>query len=593
MPSTMPKGLAASISHGLNRVLVVHAAHSAAARQQMREQNYPGTYLKTRSPRAAVPNAGASRVPSVQQDMGRFEPRQHNLPRDVSSFVGRERELAELARLLRSTQLLTLTGPGGVGKTRLAMHAASAALTSYPDGVWLIELAALVDGDLVPQTLAQVLGPREQPGIPLLNTLFETLGSTCQLLVLDNCEHLIDACAALADGLLRTCPRVAILATSREPLGVPGEVLWRVPPLALPLHDSGADSDAVQLFLERARGSLPAFELTPENRAAVAQICRRLDGLPLAIELAAARVRLLSTDEIAERLEDRFTLLTSGSRTAPARQRTLEAAVNWSYELLSPAERRLFEDCAVFADGFSMAGLAATTDATAESEVLDRLGRLVDRSLVVAEAPRAGGATRYRLLETLRAFAWQRLVARGDAERVRRRMADWLVDMAERADAGFHGPDQAHWLRWAETERGNARAVLQWLLMKQDTEAALRLVTSVWWSWIQRGRRQESAAALEQCLALPDASTHRRLWGRLLAGAGMFGIIGGGPDQDAARAHLEEALQIGLEVDDAWVYLNARAGLHGIIDLRAPQDLERVTAVARDMLDEARHAGNT
>jgi predicted ATPase len=256
--------------------------------------------------------------------------------------------------------------------------------------------------------------------------------------------------------------------------------------------------------------------------------------------------------EIAARLEDRFALLTSGTRTAPERQQTLEATINWSYDLLPVDERRLFEDSSVFVDGFSLAGLTPAAGAGHESDVLDLLGRLVDRSLVVVDPPRAGAAqSRYGLLESLRAFAWQRLVARGDAEQVQLRMADWLIEMAEQADAAFHGPDQGHWLVWAETERGNARAVLLWLLERQNTEGVLRLVTSVWWSWIHRGRRQESQAVFEQCVALPGASAHQRLWGRLLVGAGMFGIIGGGGDQSVARARLEEALRIGLEVGDS------------------------------------------
>jgi predicted ATPase/DNA-binding CsgD family transcriptional regulator len=519
---------------------------------------------------------------------------QHNLPRDISSFVGRDYERAEVAKLLGSSQLLTLVGPGGVGKTRLAVQVASEALADYPDGVWLIELGPLASGDLVPLAIAQVLGVRERPGIPLVETLYETLGRTRQLLVLDNCEHLIEACADFTHGLLRTCQDVHILATSRELLGITGEVLCRVPPLRLPDADQEVDdADALRLFVERAKASLRSFELLPANRTAVIQICRQLDGLPLAIELAAARVRLLTPDEIAGRLEDRFKLLTRGSRIAPARQRTLEAAVNWSYDLLSAPEQRLFEDLSVFADGFSLAGAAAVSSSGGESEVLDVLGRLVDRSLVVVEQTPPGPETRYRLLETLRAFAWQRLMARGDADRAQHRLASWLLSMAERADAAFHGPDQGRWLRWAETEHGNVRVALSWLIERQDTEVVLRLVTSLWWSWIQRGLRQESIAAFEATLTLPGASTHRREWGKLLVAAGMFGIIVGSGDQAAARARLEEALAVGREVSDPWIYLCARAGLNGIINLRERQDLEYVHAIAMETLEEARRVGET
>jgi predicted ATPase/DNA-binding CsgD family transcriptional regulator len=519
---------------------------------------------------------------------------QHNLPRDVSSFVGRDSERAEVANLIGSTRLLTLVGPGGVGKTRLAIQVASEALAHYPDGVWVIELGPLASGELVPMTIAQVLGVREQPGIPLINTLHGTVGRTRQLLVLDNCEHLIDACAHLAHGLLRTCPNVHVMATSREPLGITGEVVWQVPPLGLPVGEGDEDdADALRLFVERAKASLPSFEVLPASRAAVIQICRQLDGLPLAIELAASRVRMLAPDEIAGRLADRFKLLTGGSRSAPARQQTLEAAINWSYELLSAPERRLFEDLSVFVDGFSVAGLAAVSSSSGESEVLDLLGRLVDRSLVVVERTPAGGETRYRLLETVRAFAWQRLIDRGDADLVRQRLANWLIGMAERADAAFHGPDQGRWLRWAESEHGNIRVALDWLIERQDTHSVLRLVIGPWWSWIQRGRHHESIAAFEATLALPGASTHRREWGKLLVAAGMFGIITGSGDQATGRARLEEALAIGLEVGDPWIYLNARAALNGIVYLREGQDLDRAHAMAVEMLDEARRVGQT
>jgi predicted ATPase/DNA-binding CsgD family transcriptional regulator len=529
--------------------------------------------------------------------MTRVDVRQHNLPREISSFVGRERERDEVAALLRSSRLLTLVGPGGAGKTRLAMEAAAKAVGDFSEGVWLIELGPLGESGLVPQAVAQVLGVREQGGVTLTDRLCERLDRSRVLLALDNCEHLVDACAQLSERLLRTCDGVHILATSREPLGVSGEVLWRVPPLGLPADEEHTpEADAVRLFVERAIASVPSFALTSANRVAVVDICRRLDGLPLAIELAAARVRLLAPEEIAARLDDRFKLLTGGLRTAPARQQTLEGAVRWSYELLSPAEQRLFEEVSVFVDGFSLAAAEAVGRAAGIDNVLDLLGRLVDRSLVVVEPQRSNRETRYRLLETLRAFASQRLIERGEAESARRRLADWLIETAERAEAAFHGPDQGAWLRWAEAEHGNVRVVLQWLFERQATESALRLVTSLWWSWIQRGRQHESQIALEHCLALPGASADRRLWGRLMVIAGMFGVIGGlvgsGHDAKLARGRFEEALRIGLEVDDAWVYLNARAGLHGIIDMRSESDLDRLRAVTQEMLGETRRVGN-
>jgi predicted ATPase len=276
--------------------------------------------------------------------MARLVRVQHNLPREISTFIGRDLECTSVARLLATTPLLTLAGPGGVGKTRLALQVAGALAEDYGDGVWLIELGRVFDPVGVPHAVTQAVGAREQPGRPPIETLHDALTRSSALLVLDNCEHLIDACARLTDDLLRSCPQLRILATSREPLGVAGEVLWRVPPLTLPELESTAElADAVQLFVERAGATAPGFELTGDNRGAVVEICRRLDGLPLAIELAAARIRVLSPAEIASRLGERFALLVGGSRTAPPRQQTLEATVNWSYELLSMAEQRLFE----------------------------------------------------------------------------------------------------------------------------------------------------------------------------------------------------------------------------------------------------------
>jgi non-specific serine/threonine protein kinase len=505
------------------------------------------------------------------------------LPAELSGFVGRARESAEVAGLLGSTRLLTLVGPGGAGKTRLAVHVAAATLDQYVEGAWLVELGSLVDPELVPQAAAQALGVREQAGRSVLEALQDAVGARTRLLVLDNCEHLIDACARLADDLLRACPGLRLLATSREPLGVAGEVIWRVPPLGL--GESGPDlerADAVRLFVERARASLPEFALTDDNRVSVARICRRLDGLPLAIELAAARVRVLSPSEIAARLDDRFTLLVGGSRTAPRRQQTLAAAVEWSFALLSPAEQRLFQRLAVFADGFSLAAVEAVA-ADESADVLDGLWRLVDRSLVVVEPSAAGLETRYRLLETLRAYAWERLVASGQAEVCLRRLADWLVRTAEEAGAAFHGPEQGGWLRWAEAEHGNVRAVLHWLISHQQTEAALRLVAGLWWSWVQRGRWHEGQSWFTQCLALPGAEARTRTRARVLGAAGAVAILGYGQPR-VGRECLEESLAIGLEVDDPVAIINARSMLTGLVGLREGADLDQIQASSAELL---------
>src|SRR5262245_20169160 len=341
-----------------------------------------------------------------------------NLPHELSSFVGRERERAEVARLLGTTRLLTLAGAGGAGKTRLALRVAADVRADFPDGVWLAELAWLGDPALVPAAVGLAVGVREQPGRPPVETLAQALGRGGVLVVLDNCEHLVDACARLVDRLLRACPRLRVLATSRERLGVPGELTWRVPPLSTPAERPDlsaaelAGADAVRLFVARASAVLPGFVLSDANAAAIAQICRRLDGMPLAIELAAVRTRTLSPGEIAARLDDRFRLLVGGSRTAPPRQQTLRATVGWSYDLLAADEQRLFERLAPFAGGFDLAAAARVgLDEPAQADgddALGRLDRLVDQSLVLVDRLEADAPARYSLLETLRAFAWER-----------------------------------------------------------------------------------------------------------------------------------------------------------------------------------------
>jgi predicted ATPase/DNA-binding CsgD family transcriptional regulator len=512
-----------------------------------------------------------------------------NLPGTVSTFVGRERESAEVARLLRSARLVTLVGTGGAGKTRLAQRVGAKLASDYADGIWFVELGPLADPALVPQATAQALGVREQAGRSMVAALEETLARYETLLVLDNCEHVIDASARLADGLLRAAPKLRILATSREPLTVAGEVIWRVPPLALTPDDGEAGwGDAVRLFADRASASAPAFALDPVNLDAVVEICRRLDGLPLAIELAAARVRLLSPREIADRLDDRFRLLVGGSRTAPARQQTLAAAVDWSYDQLSEPEQHLFQRASVFADGFSLPALEAITGADQRGDVLDLVSRLVDRSLIVVDA--TGSETRYRLLETLRAYAQRRLVSSGEAAAVQRRLADWMLGQAELAETTYHGPEQGRWLRWAERELGNLRVVLRWLADEQATDALLRLVTALWWPWMQRGHWHEAQSWFDRCLALPGVGARTAIRARLLTAAGTVAVIGSGQTVPA-RGWLEEAISIGLEVDDPTVVVNARGLLNGVLGLRDGSDLAQVEATALNMLDYVREAG--
>ncbi len=398
----------------------------------------------------------------------------HNLPLQLTSFVGREQELGEVAALLGAHRLLTLTGPGGTGKTRLALQAAADALEAYPDGVWLAELAALAGPALVPQAVAAAVGAREEPGRPLGATLTDALRPKRVLVLLDNCEHLLDACARLADTLLRACPHVRVLATSREALGTAGETTWRVPSLALPDPDrlgpleQVTHYDAVRLFTDRAVAVQPAFRVTAANAPAVARICARLDGIPLALELAAARIRLLPPAQLLGRLEDRFRLLTGGSRTALERHQTLRAAVVWSHALLREPERALFARLAVFAGGWTLEAAEAVCtrdagdagDGLAAGEVLGFLSGLVDKSLVQAET--SGEAARYHLLETIRLFAWERLRDAGAAEAARDRHAAWCLALAEGwTAAGTHFPGAPE-ARLARAEHANVRAALEW-----------------------------------------------------------------------------------------------------------------------------------
>jgi predicted ATPase/DNA-binding NarL/FixJ family response regulator len=443
---------------------------------------------------------------------------QHNLPAPLTSFIGREQEATEIAHLLATTRLLTLTGTPGVGKTRLALEVAAELVEQFPDGVRLVELAPLTDPDLVPQAVAAALGLREQPGRTVPDTLTDALRFLRMLLVLDNCEHLVDACAGLADGLLRACPGLVILATSREPLGIDGETAWRVPSLALPAGGDGetvASGDAptpdacpsVRLFVERARAARPDLALTVLHTPSIARICRRLDGIPLALELAAARVKALSVDQIASRLDDRFRLLTGGNRTALPHQRTLRATVDWSYDLLSEEERTLLRRLAVFAGGWSLEAAEAVCagDRIESSEVLDLLHRLVDRSLVVTEVY-PDGTNRFRMLEMLQQYALERLVERGEADTARYRHAGWFLALAERAEPELRGPHEREWSERLEGECENLRAALRWLVERGEAERSLRLGSALWRFWSVRGHLIEGLDWLEQVLALSGAS---------------------------------------------------------------------------------------
>jgi predicted ATPase/DNA-binding CsgD family transcriptional regulator len=521
----------------------------------------------------------------------------NNLPLGLSSFVGRGKELAEVKRLLYDNRLVTLTGPGGCGKTRLALVAAGELEGGFEHGVWFVELASLVDPSLVQGAVASALGVREQPGGPSTETLSGYLRTKKMLLILDNCEHLVEACAVLCEALLRTCPNLRILATSREAFGVAGETRLAVPPLSLPdpRHLPAAEDlaryEAADLFLDRAKAVKPGFALTGRNAMAVAQICYRLDGIPLAIELAAARVKVLSVGQIAARLDDRFVLLTDGGRTALARQRTLEAAMDWSHGLLSGGERTLFRRLSVFAGGFTLeaaeaVGSGLPSDEEPEQvEVLDLLSRLVDKSLVVAGEQ--DGESRYRFLETVRQYAWEKLERSGEEAEIRRRHAGFMLALAEEAVPGLKGPRQGEWLERLETEHDNLRSVMRWLLEEGDAEAAARLVWALWLFWFHRGHQDEGRGSIEGVLAKGDALPAGLRAKMLYAdGAMSWGLR---ESSDTIRL-LEESRALFRRAEDRHGEALALAAA-GVPTLQHG-DAERATSILEEGIELLREAGD-
>jgi predicted ATPase/transcriptional regulator with XRE-family HTH domain len=476
------------------------------------------------------------------------------LPVPRTSFIGREHEIAAVIELLGCTRLLTLTGVGGSGKTRLALAVASRVLDAFPHAVWLVDLAPLADADLVPQTVARVFGVRERPGQSTAAALTDFINTRRLLLLLDNCEHLAAACAGLADRLLSACPGLVILATSRAVLEVSGEATWRVPPLTLPgagdpqSSDALGDFEAVRLFVERARATVPQFALDASNEQTVVAICRRLDGMPLAIELAAARVQLLTPEQIDQRLDHALSLLVTGPRSAPARQQTMRATLDWSYTLLSEAERRLFERVAVFAAGWTLEaaeGICADA-ADGAAVVLDRLGRLVDHSMVMVQS--SSGAVRFRLLEPLRQYAAERLELRGETAAIRDRHSSYYASWAERIGVVSWGPDCSGRRAALERDYENLRATLRWLISSGHAEAAQRLGGLLMAFWQLTGRAGEGLAWLNEMLASPGSASRTTAGVRALIAAGRLATDLG--DYRAAHQRLDEAFRLANELAD-------------------------------------------
>jgi predicted ATPase/DNA-binding CsgD family transcriptional regulator len=466
----------------------------------------------------------------------------HNLPRELSTLVGRTAAAAEVAMLLETAPLVSLVGVGGAGKTRLALRVAhdraARGGADVADGVWLVELASLADPDMVRRALAAVLGVAEQPSRPLETTIAEAIRTRQMLLVLDNCEHVIDVCASITERLLDATPGLRVLVTSREPLGVAGEVAWAVPPLTLPASDNAAAVAACesgQLFATRAGAARRGFQLSATNAAAVARVCRQLDGIPLAIELAAARSAALGPSDIAARLDDVLRLLVGGRRNAPTRQQSLEGAIEWSYRLLDERERSLFERLAVFAGGFDLqAAEAVEIDSAAVLE------RLVSKSLVEAE-PLPDGSMRYRLLEPIRQYARQRLESAGKLADARRLHAEHMLAVARLGGPGLHGPDQLEWHRRLERERDNLLTASDYALETRDSQLGVALAAALCWWWTRPDRRIEGRTRLADALALPLLIGQDGQRAEVLCGLAILSGMQG--DVPAAIGWLEQARQ--------------------------------------------------
>ena len=473
------------------------------------------------------------------------------VPASLTKFIGREEDVASLRRLLESTRLLTLTGAGGSGKTRLVTELATRISGAYPDGVAWIELAPLADADLLPTYLLDVLGIEHSARPPMV-AVTEALREKQLLLVLDNCEHIVEACATLVDALLRTCPRLTILATSREALGVGGERAWLVPGLGLPSADAIdveriSDAAAVRLFIDRAQAAVASFELTQGNAAAIAQICRRLDGLPLAIELAAARVRALPPEQLASRLDDAFRVLTSGSRTAVPRHRTLREAIDWSYQLLDDRERALLQRLSVFAGDFTLhAAESVGADADLDAaDVLDTLGALVDKSLVVMKE--AEGSARYYLLETIRQYGAARLQESGRYHDVCARHARTYMDLVAEAAPHLITRDRPAWVQRLHRELDNIRVALT-CTRNSATHDHLQILGNMGWFWYSTGLWSEARRWYDAAIALPWTDEMRHARARLLLGAGVICTLQGDPK--TAVTWLEESAELFAAVGD-------------------------------------------
>jgi predicted ATPase/DNA-binding CsgD family transcriptional regulator len=502
--------------------------------------------------------------------------RSHSLPAQLTSFVGRARQVDEVQRLLLHNRLVTLTGAGGAGKTRLAVEVADQLTKEFEDGVWWVDLAPVGDSVLVPVTVARTLGLPDQPGRSPLETVLRFINDRKILLLLDNCEHLLDACGDALMTLLSGCPQLTVLTTSREPISVTGEITWRVPSLSL-------NDEAITLFTDRAQRARSTFRAAGEDAELVADICRRLDGMPLAIELAAARVRALSLRQISDSLNDRFRLLTGGARNALRRQQTLRASVDWSHALLTEAERTLFRRLGVFMGGFDLdaAQAVATTTEAEQFQILDQLSLLVDKSLVTADEQ--SGGMRYRLLETMRQYALEKLSESGEADEVRDRHRDHYAAAAVALDPG----DPL--VEWAESEIDNIRAAHTWSLEKADFETALGFVSSLQRLWVNRARFREGIAAFDVVFTdgrYRDSDVATHIWARAVADASILAAWITAP---ASLERAEQALAAARELGDQDLVIWTLTACGGL-NYYSPESARRIFTEAAEL---AKAVGNS
>ncbi|NOY57230.1 MAG: tetratricopeptide repeat protein [Actinobacteria bacterium] len=524
----------------------------------------------------------------------------NNLPTLATSFVGRVQELAEVEKLVRGARLVTVTGVGGAGKTRLALQVAASMSTKFPGGTWLVELAAVSDPDLIVSAIMGTLGVAEQPGRPLLDSLIEHLAHQNTLLIIDNCEHLIGSCARLVDTLLVGTTDLRIIATSRELLGIGGEVAYGLRSMSLP-PDTGdltardlARYDAIRLFVERAAVSKTDFRLTAENAPPVVEICTRLDGMPLALELAAARIRSFTPNEVAEHLDRRFRLLTGGSRTALPRQQTLAAAIDWSYQLLEPAERDLFERLSVFQGGFTLgAAERVCADDTIDAfDVMELIPSLVDKSLVAADT--TGTVSRYALLETIRQFARDLLDEHGRADEFRLRHAEYFVELAEAAEPHMRGVDERLWWGRIEADLDNLRQAMLWSTESDHAELGLRIAGAIGAYWRIAFRFDEGLRWLRATLASASADTPKHLLAKGHLGQGTLAGLAGLWDEE--REHLVASLALYRQLDAEGAdpdllrqgYSAALINLSSLFD----SEPERIIELNQEALEVARRCGN-